>query len=109
MSEYDLWVQEMTITGLDFKNPVGINTFNCFKKVCIIQRNTNECSRLDPAPKEPQNIVVKKVNKGTYKVHQQEVDSSGEETESTIHATSALAPKPLNPLSGLKFPCHKNR
>ena len=48
-SEYDLWVWEMTITGLDFKNPIGIDTFNCFKKVCIIERNMNES---DPAPKE---------------------------------------------------------
>ena len=28
ISEYDLWVREMTISGLDFKNPVGIETFN---------------------------------------------------------------------------------
>ena len=69
---------------------------------CIIKRNTTERSRLDPATKEPQNIVVKKVNEATYKVHQQEV---GEETEPTIHATSAPAPKPWNPPSGLKFLC----
>ena len=40
-SEYDLWVREMTIAGLDFKNPVGIETLNCFMRVCIIERNTN--------------------------------------------------------------------
>ena len=38
-SEYDLWVQEMTIAGLDFKNPVGMETFNCFIMVCIIELN----------------------------------------------------------------------
>ena len=27
----------MTISGLDFKNPVGIEMFNCFKRVCIIE------------------------------------------------------------------------
>ena len=29
-SEYDLWVREMTVSGLDFRNPVGAETFNCF-------------------------------------------------------------------------------
>ena len=29
-SEYDLWVREMTVSGLDFRNPVGAATFNCF-------------------------------------------------------------------------------
>ena len=41
-SEYDLWVREMMISGLDFKNPVGVETFNCFKRVCINERNTNQ-------------------------------------------------------------------
>ena len=40
-AEYDLWVREMTVSGLDFRNPVGVETFNCFKKVCVIERNTN--------------------------------------------------------------------
>ena len=43
-SEYDLWGREMMIAGLDFKNPVGIETFSCFKRVCVIERNTNESS-----------------------------------------------------------------
>ena len=65
----------------------------------------NKCSRSDPAPKEPQNAVVQKVSKTTYKVQQQEVDSSGDESEPTVHAMSAPVQKPLNPPSGLKFPC----
>ena len=51
-SEHDLWVREMTVAGLDFKNPVGMETFNCFKKVCIIERNTNESSRTESTPQE---------------------------------------------------------
>ena len=31
--EHDLWVRMMTVAGLDFKNPVGVETFNCFRKV----------------------------------------------------------------------------
>ena len=37
ISEYDLWVREMKMSGLDFKNPVGIETFNCFKRSCILK------------------------------------------------------------------------
>ena len=79
-SEYDLWVQEMTLNGLDFKNPVGIESFNCFKRVCNIERNINECSRSDPDTKESQNAVIKKVSNTIYKVHQQELESSGDES-----------------------------
>ena len=100
----DLWVREMTITGLDFKNPVGVETFNCFKRVCIIERNMNESSRYDPVPKKVQNIAVKKVTKSTYKVQQQEGDSSGNESEPTIHAMSGIAPKPWNPYPWTEVP-----
>ena len=39
-SKHDIWVREMTVAGLDFRNLVGLETFNCFKRVCIIERNT---------------------------------------------------------------------
>ena len=97
MSEYNLWVQEMTIAGLDFKNHVGIETFNCFKRVCVIERNTNEGSRSDPTLKEVQNISVKNIMKSTHKISQQEDDSSGSEKKATAHAMSGPASKPWNP------------
>ena len=49
--------------------------------MCIIETNTNESSRSDPNPEEVQNAAVKKVIKSTYKVQQEEGDSSGSETE----------------------------
>ena len=52
----------MTISGLDFKNPVGIDTFNCFKKICVIERNTCESSRTDPAQVEAQSTGAKKLS-----------------------------------------------
>ena len=59
-SEHDLWVREMTMAGLDFKNPVEMETFNCFKKVCIIERNTNESSRTESTPQEFPPVSTKK-------------------------------------------------
>ena len=44
IAEYDRWVREMTIAGLDFRNPVGLETFSCFKRVCLVERNKNESS-----------------------------------------------------------------
>ena len=43
--EHDVWVREMTKLGLDFRNPVGLNEFDCFKSVCIMERNTAEIGR----------------------------------------------------------------
>ena len=62
----------MTISGLDFKNPVGIETFNCFQKICIIERNTCESARTDPAPGETQSTGTKKLGKSSHKVQTQE-------------------------------------
>ena len=42
IAEYDLWVREITVTRLDFRNPVGPDTFACLKRICIIERNMNE-------------------------------------------------------------------
>ena len=97
--------QYQGVSGLDFRNPVGAETFNCFKRVFTIERNTNESSRSDPSPKEVQNAAVKNVIKSNYKVKQQEEDSSVSETEPTVYAVSGSNPKPWNSPSGLKFPC----
>ena len=105
ISEYDLWVREMSVSGLDFRNPVGAETFNCFKRVCIIERNTNESSRSDPCPKEVQSAAAKMVMKSYDNVLQQEENSSGSETEFIVYAMAASYPKPWNPPSELKFLC----
>ena len=97
MSEYDLWVREMKIAGLDFKNPVGMEMFICFKRECVIERNTNKGSRSDPSPKEVQNIGEKNDSKSRHKIFQQENDSSGSEKKATAHAMSGPASKPWNP------------
>ena len=80
----------MTVSGLDFRSPVRAETFNCFKNVCIIERNTNESSKSDPSSREVQNAAVKKVMKSTHKVQQQEEDGSGSETEPTIPSNTTV-------------------
>ena len=69
----------MTLAGLDFKNPVGMETFNCFKKVCIIERNTNEASRSESTPRGTPSGISKKPLKSSHKVQQIQDDESESE------------------------------
>ena len=75
----------MTVAGLDFRNPVGLETFNCFKRVCFIERNTNKSASLDPTPKEAMTTAIKKPAKSSYNVCQVEIDDSGNEVEAMVH------------------------
>ena len=106
ISEYDFWVMEITISGLDFKNPVGIEMFNFFKKICVIERNTCESARTDPSPEETQSMGTKKPFKSSHKVQIQEDDYTENDSEMGIHAVPTFIPRTLwNPPAGLKFPC----
>ena len=82
------------IAGLDFKNPVGIENFNCFKKVCHIKRNTNENSRSYPTPRKAQRTGVKKPVKSCHKIQQLEDERSGSETEITVWACTKTMESP---------------
>ena len=62
---------------------MGIETFNCLKKVCIIERNPNESSRSEPTPRETPTIGVKKPGKSSYKVQQMEDENLGSNTKAT--------------------------
>ena len=68
------------VAELDLKNPGGNETFNCFKKVCIIERNINECSQSDPSPRETMSTGVKKTGKSSHMVHQVEDENSASDT-----------------------------
>ena len=68
IAEYDLWVREMTVARLDFRNPVGPNTFACFKRSCIIERNMNENSGENVSFNDNQSLSSKKIVKSNYQV-----------------------------------------
>ena len=105
--EYELWVREMTMSGLDFKNPVGMETFNCFKRIYVIERNTCESARTDSAQIDSPSTGTKKPTKSSHKVKIQEREYySDTESEVGIHATpTSTQRKQWNPPAGLKFPC----
>ena len=56
-AEHDFMVREMSKNLLDFGNPEGLETFNSFKRVCKIERNTNESSKNDPETKRRGQVV----------------------------------------------------
>ena len=70
---------------LDFRNPEGLDTFDCFKRVCIIERNTNKSFRNDPETKSIPVPAVKKVLRSTHKVWIEKRDNSDSESESSVH------------------------
>ena len=84
--EHGLWIREMTIAQLDFRNPEGLETFNCFKKVCIIERNTNECSRSEPILTDVQTPTAKKTTKSSYKIQAPDKEGSDCKTKTTFYA-----------------------
>ena len=93
----------MRVSGLDFRNPVGIETFNCFKKVCVIERSTNEYSRSVPTPKDVQVTAAKIPVKSLRKVQQQVEEDSASDCEPTMYAVAGSNIKPWNHPAG--FPC----
>ena len=101
----DLWVTEMMVAGLDFRNPVGLEMLNCLKRVCIVERKTNKSSRSEPTSRKAPTAGVKKPVKSSHKVSQMETKNSDSETEATAHVVTGPPQKLWNPLPGLKFPC----
>ena len=92
ITEYGHWVREMTVAGLDFRNPVGQETFKCFKQVCVIERNTNESSRDYSDAREVTTSNSKTIGKRTFSV-QDKVEEESEQ-ESSVLAVKEAKPKP---------------
>ena len=95
----------MSLLQLDFRNPEGLETFDCFKKICIIERNTNESFRNDPEPKSIRVPAVKKVLRSTHKVQIEKWDNSDSKSESSVHIFYKSDFKMWKPSSKLKFHC----
>ena len=93
----------MTVAELDFRNPVGLESFDCFGKDCIIERNTNEGSGANINTKDVQSFYTKKTVRSNCKV--QGRDQGESDKEISVFAVGELSPKPWNPCSELKLPC----
>ena len=103
IAEYDLWVREMTVDGLDFRNPVGPDTFACFKRVCVFKRNTNENFGENTISKDNQSFSSKKTVKSNYQAQIQ--DKEIPDLEQCVLMVGNANPTSWNPSLELKFPC----
>ena len=106
----------MTKQGLDFRNPVGLSTFECFKCVCIMERNTAEIGR--PAEPKPVQNSPRNRTKPQLSTHQVNYYSSKDEQDLiTVHSSSAAPTQAKHTqwsfTQSLKYPCpianHKHK
>ena len=37
--DYDKYIKEMTRRDLDWRNPLGEETYNCFRHICVMEKN----------------------------------------------------------------------
>lgn len=92
----------MTECGLDYKNPTGVEAYNVFKNLCIIERNTSEGSRtLDkPSSPKPKPRSPNPKPKSAFKVQESRDKSSNDEVGvfASFHNRKWY-------LSQIKFPC----
>ena len=105
------WILEMTKSGMDYKNPVGMVAYSVFKNLCIIERNKSEGSRqpvkisspkMKPrSPRSPRSPRPKP--KSAHKMMEPTEDEPNEVQDGTAFATSYHNTKwyPAN----LRFPC----
>ena len=91
-TEHDLWVREMSKNLLDFRNPEGLETFNCFKRICTMERNTNENYQDDQGARSVPGW--KKIPKAVHKVVIETRDSSDSESETSVHTFAKQTYKP---------------
>ena len=93
-TEHDSWVKEMSKNLLDFRNPEGLETFNCFKRICTMERNTNENYQDDQGARSVPAQVGKKIPKAVHKVVIETRDSSDSESETSVHTFAKQTYKP---------------
>jgi len=79
---YADWITEMTRTGLDYKNPVGVEAYKVFKNLCIIERDKSEGSlgitAIKPrSPRSPRSPKIKR--KSYHKITEVDGEKSDEE------------------------------
>ena len=43
--DYDEYIKEMTRRDLDWRNPLGEETYKCFRYICVMEKNMLEAAR----------------------------------------------------------------
>ena len=96
------WISKVTECVLDYKNSTGMEAYNVFKNLCIIERNTSEGSRTadKPSSPKPKPRSPKPKPKSAFKVQ----ESMDESSDDDVGVFASFHNKKRYP-SHLKFPC----
>ena len=62
--DYDEYIKEMTHGHLDWRNPLGADTYDCFRYICTMEKNMLEAARDNGGFSIPQAIPTPSLNSG---------------------------------------------
>ena len=114
--DYDEYIKEMTRRDLDWRNPLGEDTYKCFRYTCVMEKNMLEAARdnggfttapasTSAAPATRGNIASSKgKSKGIFTALNASDPESEDETPTNAHIVTGNSTW-INPGSNYKFPC----
>ena len=111
--DYDEYIREMTRRNLNWRNPLGQDTYECFRYICTMEKNTIEAARDNGGFSTPQSLLPPATtrvvpsqgkSKGVFTTFDQSEPESDDEQDTGAH-TAAGHSDWIKPGSGYKFPC----
>ena len=103
----------MTRRNLNWRNPLGQDTYECFRYICTMEKNMLEAARDNGGFSTPQSLLPpantgvipsKSKSKGVFTNFDQPDPDSDDEQDTGTH-TAAGHSDWIKPGSGYKFPC----
>ena len=112
--DYDEYIREMTRRNLDWRNPLGQETYECFRYICPMEKNMLEAARDNGGFSTPRSIPPpslstgmapsKGKSKGVFTSFEQSDPESEDESNSGVHIAAGHSDW-IKPGSTYKFPC----
>ena len=112
--DYDEYIKEMTRRDLDWRNPLGEETYKCFRYICVMEKNMLEAARDNggfsfvqapsTAPTSGSNTSAKSKSKGVFVTLNLSDPESEDEVTTNAHIIMGNS-NWIKPGSTHKFPC----
>ena len=112
--DYDKYIKEMTRRNLDWRNPLGEDTCNCLRHICVMEKNMLEAARdnrgfstVQTTPNLPTGsgaALSKNKAKGVFTTFDFSDPDSEDEVSVNAHAIARHS-NWIKPGSQYKFPC----
>ena len=104
----------MTRRHLDWRNPLGSDTYDCFRYICTMEKNMLEATRNNGGFSTPQSVPTpslsagvnpsKGKSKGVFTTFDQSDPDSDDDLITGVHAAAGHSDW-IKPRSTHKFPC----